>query len=125
MFKSHFLSGEEKKSFYKVYSNKLTKLTTLSKKLYYTSKFDECQKDARKVWNVIRSTLPNSKPIKDTFDSLVTDRGTISDYQNIVDEFNKFFCSIGSNLEINFSNTSVNSFSTYLNKRVSSIYCAN
>ena len=50
MFKSHFLSGEEnKKSFYKVYSNKLTKLKTLSKKLYYTSKLDECQKNARKV----------------------------------------------------------------------------
>ena len=63
----------------------------MSKKLYYTSKFDECQKDARKVWNVIRSTLPNSKPIKDTPDSLVFDRGTASDYQNIADEFNNFF----------------------------------
>ena len=120
MFKSHFLSGEKKKSFYKVYSNKLTKLKTLSKKLYYTSKFDECQKDARKVWNVIRSMLPNSKPINDTPDSLVTDRGTTSDYQNIADEFNKFFCSIGSNLANNFSNTSFKSFSTYLTKRVSS-----
>ena len=67
MFKFHFLSGEErKKLFYKVYSNKLTKLKTLSKKLYYTSKFDECQKDARKEWNIIRSMLPNSKPIKDS-----------------------------------------------------------
>ena len=123
MFKSHFLSGEEKKSFYKVYSNKLTKLKTLSKKLYYTSKFDECQKDARKVWNVIRSTLPNSKPIKDTPDLLVTDLGTTSDYQNIADEFNKFFYSIGSNLANNFSNTFFKSFSTYLPKRVSaSIY---
>ena len=63
MFKSHFFSGEEKKSFYKVYSNKLTKLKTLSKKLYYTSKLDECQKDARKLSNVTRSRLPNSKPI--------------------------------------------------------------
>ena len=108
----------KKKSFYKVYSNKLTKLKTLSKKLYYTSKFDEYQKDACKVWNVIRSTLPNSKPIKDTPDSLVTDCGTTSDYQNIADKFNKFFCSIGSNLENNFSNTSFKSFSTYLNKRV-------
>ena len=80
--------------FYKVYSYKLTKLKTFSKKLYYTSKFDECQKDARKVWNVIRSTLPNSKPIKDTPDSLVTDRGTTSDYQNIADEFNKFFAQL-------------------------------
>ena len=111
---------KKKKLFYKVYSNKLTKLKTLSKKLYYTSKFDECQKDAHKVLNVIRSTLPNSKPIKDTPDSLVTDRGTTSDYQNRADKFNKFFCSIGSNLANNFSNTSFKSFSTYLNKRVSS-----
>ena len=101
-------------------SLKGSKLKTLSKNLYYTSKFDECQKDARKVWNVIRSTFPNSKPIKDTPDLLVTDRGTTSDYQNIADEFNKFFCSIGSNLANNFSNTSFKSFSTYLTKRVSS-----
>ena len=116
MFKSYFLSGEEKKSFYKVYSNKLTKLKTLSKTLYFTSKLDECQKDARKVWNVIRSMLPNSKPIKEIPDSLVTDRGTISDYQNVADKFNKFFCSMGSNLANNFSNTSIKPFFTYLNK---------
>ena len=82
---------KKKKSFNKVYSNKLTKIKTFSKKLYYTSKFDESQKDARKVWNVIRSTLSNPKPIKDTSDSLVTDRGTTSDNQNIADKFNKFF----------------------------------
>ena len=75
---------------------------------------------SRKVWNVIRSTLRNCKSIKDTPDSLVTDRGTISDYQNLADNFNKFFCSIGSNLANNFQNTSFKSFSTYLNKRVSS-----
>ena len=115
---------KKKKSFYKVYSNKLTKLKSLSKN-YVTSKLDECQKDARKVWNVIRSTLPNSKPTKETPDSLVIDRGTISDYQNIADEFNKFFCSIGSSLPNNFSNTSFKSFSTYLNKRVFSSICLN
>ena len=97
----------------------------MSKKLYYTSKLDECQKDACKVWNVICSALPNSKPIKDTPDSLVTDRGTISDYQNIADEFNIFFCSIGSNLANIFLNTSFKFFSTYLNKRVSSFIYLN
>ena len=97
----------------------------MSKKLYYTSKFDECQKDARKVWNVIRSTLPNSKPIKKTPDSLITDGGTISDYQNIAVKFNKFFGSIGSNLANKFLNTSFKSFSTYLNKRVSSFIYLN
>ena len=66
----------------------------MSKKFYYTSKLDECQKDTCKVWNVIRSTLPNSKPIKETPDSLVTNRVTISDYQNIADEFNKFFAQL-------------------------------
>ena len=63
------------------------------------------------------------KPIKETLNLLVTDRGTISDYQNIADEFNKFFSSIRSNLANDFSNTSFKSFSTFLNKRVfSSIY---
>ena len=57
-------------------------------------KFDECQKDAREVWNVIRSTLPNFKPIKDNPDSLLTNRGTTSDYQNIADKFNKFFAQL-------------------------------
>ena len=37
-----------------------------------------------------------------------------------MDEFNKFICSIGSNLANDFSNTSFKSFSTYLNKKVSS-----
>ena len=86
----------------------------------YTSKLDECQNDARKVWNVIRSMLPYSKPIKETPDLLVTDRGTISDYQNIANKFSNCFCSIGSNLANNFLNTFFKSFSTFLNKRVSS-----
>ena len=92
----------------------------MSKKLYYTSQLDEFQKEALKVWNVICFTLPHSKPIKETPDLLVTGRGTISDYQNIADEFNNFFCSIGSNLANNFSNTYFLSFSTFLNKQVSS-----
>ena len=95
MFKSHFLSGEEKKIILENLSNKLTKLKALSKKLYYTSQLDECQNDTRKEWNVIRSTLSHCKPIKETPELLVTDRSTISDHQNIADKFNKFFCSIG------------------------------
>ena len=82
--------------------------------------FVDAHNTARKTRNVICSTLPNSKSIKDTPDPLVTDRGTISDYQNKANEFNKFFCSIATNLANNFSNTSFKSFSTYLNKRVSS-----
>ena len=58
--------------------------------------------DPRKVWNVIGSMLLNSKPIKDTPDSLVTDCGTTSDYRNIADEFNKCFCSISLNFANNF-----------------------
>ena len=70
----------------------------------YTSKLDECQNDARKVWNVICSTFLHSKLIKETSDLLVTNNGTILDYQNIANKFNEF-CSIGSNLANNFSNT--------------------
>ena len=58
--------------------------------------------DPRKVWNVIGSMLLNSKPIKDTPDLLVTDRGTNSDYQNIADEFNKFFAQLAQISQIIF-----------------------
>ena len=63
----------------------------MSKNLYYTSKLDECQNNAREVWNVIRWTLPHCKPINKTPDLLVTDDGAISDYQNITDKFNKCY----------------------------------
>ena len=71
--------------------------------------------NAYKVWNAICSMLLHSKPIEETLDLLVTECGTILDYQNIANEFNKFFCSIGSNLANNFLNTSFKSFSTFLN----------
>ena len=64
---------KKKKSFYKIYSNKLNKLKTLSEKLYYTFELDKCPNDARKEWNVIRSAFPRYKPIKETPDLLVTD----------------------------------------------------
>ena len=55
MFKSHFFANDEnKKSLFKKYANKLTKIKTLSKRNYYTFKIKEDQDNPRKVWNTIQ-----------------------------------------------------------------------
>ena len=59
MFKTHFLANDENKnSLFKKYANRLTKIKTSPKRNYYTSKIKEDQDNPRKVWNTIRSVLP-------------------------------------------------------------------
>ena len=118
MFKFYFLEGDAvKKSFFKKYTNKLTKLKASSKKLYYSKKLKNNQNDPQKTWDVIRSAFPVSyKRSTDTPQSLKINECHKNDAQKIADHFNKLFCSIGSNLAnavVNsdpksFENTSVN-----------------
>ena len=59
MFKSHFINGNQSnKTYFKKYSNKLTKINAMSKQLYYSTKLQESQNDPRGMWKIIRSALP-------------------------------------------------------------------
>ena len=50
MIKSHLFGGNSfKKFFFKRYSNRLTKITALSKKLYFKSVFEKNKNDPRKL----------------------------------------------------------------------------
>ena len=125
MFKSHFLEGDPvKRSFFKKYTNKLTKLKALSKKLYYSKELKNNQNDPRKTWDVIRSALPASnKRSTDTPQSLKINECRTNDPQKIADHFNEFFFSIGANLANSVDNSDPKSFLKYLSQRVSpSIY---
>ena len=90
MFKSHFLEGDAvKKSFFKKYTNKLTKLKALSKKLYYSKELKNNQNNPRKTWDVIRSAFPASyKRSTDTPQSLKINECRTNDPQKIADHFN-------------------------------------
>jgi len=56
--------------FFKRYSNILTKVKSLSKKLHFSAKIDKEQNDPQKIWNTIRSTIPTSNVLTATPTSL-------------------------------------------------------
>ena len=124
MFKSHFLKGDtEKKSFFKKYTNKLTKIKALSKKLYFSSEINNNQNDPRKLWKVMRSAFPSTNRSTVSPQSLQIDSRSTEDSQLVSNHFNEFFCTIGANLANKFVNNKSNSFVKHLKHRISpSIY---
>ena len=100
MFRSHFINGDNlQKHFFRPYLNKLTKIKTLSKKLFYHKELKKSKNDRHKTWETIRTELsikPNCNPSASlTFnDSSIDNPCTI--YLVVI--FNNFFCTIGSNL---------------------------
>ena len=55
---THYINGNQiNKAFCKKYSNKLTKIKALSKKLFNATKLQESQNDLRGMWKIIHSAL--------------------------------------------------------------------
>ena len=119
-FESHFVNGNEtQKYIFKLYSNKLTKIKTLSKKLFYKSEFDKNKGDPRKIWKTIGSLLP-SKNKSYNNPSNSSNCSYKSQLQEKPENFNNFFCSIGNNLAHKISTLPSNRLKIYLKNRVSS-----
>ena len=98
MFKTHFINGNTiEKYLFRRYSNILTKIKTLSKKQHFYTEFAKNKTNARKTWEIIRSVLPN-KSKREPPCSLKVNGTTSEDPITIANEFNNFFCTIGSNL---------------------------
>ena len=113
----------KKKTFFKKYTNKLTKIKALSKKLYSSSEINNNQNDPRKLWKVIRSALPSTNRSTASPQMLQIDNRFTEDSQLVSNHFNKFFCTIGANLANKFVNNKSNSFVKHLKHRISpSIY---
>ena len=56
LFKSHFLNGEDAEtSYYRKYSNKLTKIIAMSKKFYFTNQLDLNKNNPTKTWSILQS----------------------------------------------------------------------
>ena len=119
MFRTHFIKGNlAEKTLFQLYSKTFTRIKALSKKFYFCSKFARNKKNPRKTWETIRSALPrkpNREPpgaLKETQDPNV-----------IVNQFNDYFCSIGSNLADSIICTTRKQPKYFLEKKVSdSIY---
>ena len=98
MFRSHFVSNNNlQKHYFRRYLNKLTKIKTLSKKLFQHKELKKSKNDERKTWEIIRTALP-TKPNCNLPTSLTTNDSSIHNPSTISKNFNNFFFTIGSNL---------------------------
>ena len=60
MYKTHFLNGNSaQKELYKHFSNKLTKIKTISKRSYFESELQNHSGNPKKTWEIFKSLLPN------------------------------------------------------------------
>ena len=66
MFRTHFIkSNLAEETLFRLYSNTLTRIKALSKKIYFCSEFARNKMNPRKTWEIIRSALlckPNREP---------------------------------------------------------------
>ena len=112
LFKTCFLHGNNfQKTFHRKYSNKLTRVKSLSKKLYFNQAFSQRKNNPRELWKLIKLVIPSQKlPIQPT--KLLTDNGVIEDSIKISEHFNNYFSEIGANIAKNAS-INVNNDTTF------------
>ena len=124
LHKTRYIFGSIiEKLYYKKYSNLLTKVKNLAKKLYYHQKLDDYSNNPKKTREILRTLLP-SKSNSTAPNSITVNNSCLNDPTDIAEEFNNHFASIGKSLATSISNDNNNDkFRDYLkNPCSSSIY---
>ena len=78
-------------------------MKNLAKRLYYHNKITEHKNNPKKTWDVLGSLLP-SKTKSNTPNSLTVKSSTITDINEIAEEFNYHFATIGKSLASSINN---------------------
>ena len=90
----------QKQMLYKRYRNKIVDLLKITKEAYYKNYFQENRKNSRALWSGINEIIYSKKSSKTIPPSSISVEGkTISDPQNIAENFNTLFTSIGKNIQ--------------------------
>lgn len=98
---------------FKKYNTVYKKLIREAKKLYYSNKFKEYSKDARKTWITIRSIVGGKKHRESIPEYFKHNNKILSDSMEIAEGFNKFFSGIGPELASSIQKSNKN-FQDYL-----------
>ena len=118
LFKTHFVNGNNsQKSYYKQYLNRLTKIKTISKKLYFEKEFHNNRDNPKKTWDIIKTLLPSMSKSCNKTQNLHDI--TSDNLAKQAEQLNEFFCTMGEKLSKKVPNYQENHFQTYLAKRVS------
>ena len=99
--------------YYKKYSNILARLKDLAKRFYYHHKLNECKDSPTQTWKILRSLLP-SKNNNLILDSITVNSSSISDLNQIAEEFNNHFANVGKSLANSLKDNNTNDESIYL-----------
>ena len=90
----------QKQMLYKRYRNKIVDLLKITKEAYYKNYFQENRKNSRALWSGINEIIYSKKSSKTIPPSSISVEGkTISDPQNIAENFNTLLTSIGKNIQ--------------------------
>ena len=90
----------ENKTKYEKLSEFCAKHVDLAKSKYHKSYFEKYKENSRKQWQMINSLLNRNKNGKTKINKLVNENGdTISNSEEISENFNKYFCNIATNLK--------------------------
>ena len=84
------------------YSNRLKIVVKEAETQYIHKKIDEHTDDSKTMWQVLGNIINNKSKSISPIHNLMINNQKISNQQNIAEEFNKYFCSIGSQLANNF-----------------------
>ena len=90
----------QKQMLYKRYRNKIVDLLKITKEVYYKKYFQENRKNLRALSSRINQIIYSKKSSKTIPPSSISVEGkTVSDLQNIAENFNNFFTNIGKNIQ--------------------------
>ena len=101
------------KLYYMKYSNILTRLKDLAKRYYYHHKLNKYKDSLTKTWKILRSLLP-SKKNNLIPDSITVNNLSISDLNQIAEEFNNHFANVDKSLANSPKDNNANDESIYL-----------
>ena len=96
LYKSYFLNGNDfEKNHYKKYANKLTRVKTLSKKIYYNDNITSKKNHPKEIWKFINSVIPSKRSAKPPLTKLSHNDSFIEDPPAMAELFNNYFVKIG------------------------------
>ena len=73
----------------------MDKLIRKAKYEYYLATFEKYKGDIKKTWKTINSIMNRNRKVNGFPSHIVTTKGKLSDKQEIANELNDYFCSVG------------------------------
>ena len=106
---------------YREYASLMDKLIRKAKYEYYLATFEKYKGDIKKTWKTINSIMNRNRKVNGFPSHIVTTKGKLSDKQEIANELNDYFCSVGHLFASKIPNSRM-SYNSYLRKHITSTF---